>query len=619
MAADRSRAAPARWTTQAPTLASPSETLAPSTPERLQPSSVSQLPSEPDTTRFIDVAAADTGGANRADFDATMGPAAAGFAGGPGVPKPGRPSSRFDDYEIIDELGRGGMGVVYRARELSTQRVVCVKMMLGGEYASPEALRRFHVETEAAAHLDHPNIVPIYRAGEVQGVPYFVMKYVEGQGLDGVPRDHFKNNPREAVELMSKICRAIHFAHARGILHRDLKPANILLDQQGEPHVTDFGLAKKIDDDAGQTRTGMIMGTPDYMSPEQATGRNDLVTVTTDVYSLGSMLFDLLTGQPPFKSATVIETLTRVTKEPARMPMMLNQRIGRDLETICLKCLEKDPNKRFRSAASLADELDRYLRGEPIESRPVGSTERLWRWCCRNPVQAALGVSLLLLLLTAAIGSTLAAYQINIRKNEAVDARLKAERAQQLADENAQIANQQRTLALDTLHSLVTNVEAKLRDRADLSDLQTDILQSALSGLQEVSRTAENSGAPIGPWVWHISGWRTFSRSWEKAKMPPSSIGRRSRSSSRCSHPVLTMTGRNGTRPYPTISWETVAWAPTWRRRASGIASRRHCENSSPCSNTRRRSLPRIGSTPSRSPRRGWADWRWLKGTRTMP
>ncbi len=449
---------------------------------------------KPDTTRFIDAAAADTGGANRADVDATLGPATAGSAGGPVVQRPGRPGSRIDDYEIVDELGRGGMGVVYRARELSTQRIVCVKMMLGGEYASPEALRRFHVETEAAAHLDHPNIVPIYRAGDVQGVPYFVMKYVEGQGLDGVPRDHFKNNPREAVELMSKICRAIHFAHARGILHRDLKPANILLDQQGEPHVTDFGLAKKIDDDAGQTRTGMIMGTPDYMSPEQATGRNDLVTVTTDVYSLGSMLFDLLTGQPPFKSATVIETLTRVTKEPARMPIVRNQRIGRDLETICLKCLEKDPNKRFRSAASLADELDRYLRGEPIESRPVGSTERLWRWCCRNPVQAAFGASLLVLLLTAAIGSTLAAYQINIRKNEAVDARLKAERAQELADENAQIANQQRTLALDTLHSLVTNVEAKLRDRADLAELQTDILQNALSGLQEVSRTAENSG-----------------------------------------------------------------------------------------------------------------------------
>ena len=176
------------------------------------------------------------------------------------------------------------------------------------------------------------------------------------------------------------------------------------------------------------------------------------------------------------------------------MPRVPNQRIGRDLETICLKCLEKDPNKRFRSAASMADELDRYLRGEPIESRPVGSAERLWRWCRRNPVPAALSGLLLLLLLTAAIGSSLAAYQINIRKNEAVDAQLKAETAQRLADENALVANQQRTLALDTLHSLVTNVESKLRDCADLAELQTEILQDALRGLQEVSRTAENSG-----------------------------------------------------------------------------------------------------------------------------
>jgi serine/threonine-protein kinase len=308
-------------------------------------------------------------------------------------PEQGGIPDNFDEYEIIEELGRGGMGVVYKAREKNTQRLVCLKMMLGGEYASPEALRRFQVETEAAAHLDHPNIVPIYRAGVVNGIPYFAMKYVAGKAMDAIDREEFKADPRRCVELVAKICRAVAFAHSRGILHRDLKPANILLDRDDEPHVTDFGLAKRMDDDSGQTRTGLIMGTPDYMSPEQAVGNNALVTVTSDVYSLGSILFDLLTGQPPFKSATIVETLTRVTREPARIPTTLHRQVDRDLETICLKCLEKDPGKRYRSAASLADELERFLRSEPIEGRPVGSAERCWRWCRRNPGLASLSAA----------------------------------------------------------------------------------------------------------------------------------------------------------------------------------------------------------------------------------
>ncbi|MCU0961386.1 MAG: protein kinase [Pirellulaceae bacterium] len=480
--------------TLAPGVSSPAQTIAPTDTgtgalARSQPDTTG-----PDVTRVaVPSATAASSHAVADGFDVTRGPVQVEPGSTPAPPADGA-TRQFDDYEILGELGRGGMGVVYRAREISTQRIVCVKMMLGGFYASLEARNRFRIETEAAAQLDHPNIVPIYRAGEVDGIPYFVMKYVDGQGLDQVPRDHFRNNPREAVALMSKLCRAVHFAHARGILHRDLKPANVLVDADGQPHVTDFGLAKRIDDDTSQTRTGVIMGTPDYMSPEQAIGRNDLVTVTSDVYSLGSMLFDLLTGQPPFKSATVIETLTRVTKEPARMPTVCNARIGRDLETICLKCLEKDPNKRFRSAASLADELDRYLRGEPIESRPVSSAERLWRWCGRNPVLAGLSAALLALLVISAIGSSVAAYQFNLRRKDAVSARAKAEQAQQLADQNAVIADQQRTLALDTLHALVTQVETKLRDRADLADLQAEILSDALEGLQEVSRTAANAG-----------------------------------------------------------------------------------------------------------------------------
>ena len=406
----------------------------------------------------------------------------------------GRPQLQLEGYELLGELGRGGMGVVFKARETTTQRLVCIKMMLAGEYASPDAVRRFQVETEAAASLDHPNIVPIYRAGETRGIPYFVMKFVDGKPLNKAQREDLTSDPRTVSQLMSKICQAVHFAHARGILHRDLKPANILLDNNGEPHITDFGLAKKIDDDAGQTRTGMIMGTPDYMSPEQAVGRNDLVTVTSDVYALGSVLFDLLTGQPPFKSATIVETLTRVTKEPARTPTMLNKRVGRDLETICLKCLEKDPAKRYQSAAAVAEELQRYLQGEPILGRPVSSSERAWRWCRRNPVLSALSAASLILLTTVAIGSSIAAYQISEQRNVAVEARQEADDAKQRALQSAEVANEQRTLALDTLYSLVTSVESKFQDRADLSDLQTEILQDALNGLQKVSRTAEISG-----------------------------------------------------------------------------------------------------------------------------
>ena len=317
----------------------------------------------------------------------------------------------LEEYELLDELGRGGMGVVYKARERSVNRVVALKMMLAGQFASPEALRRFQIEAESVASLDHPNIIPIYHVGEINGMPYFVMKYVDGTSLDRFARGRFTTEPQAAAELLRKICLAVHFAHQRGILHRDLKPGNILIDQHGEPHITDFGLAKRMDQDQGETQTGTVIGTPDYMSPEQAAGLSNNVSVASDVYSLGSVLFDLLTGEPPFRSKTMMQTLMRVTKEPVRSPTSLNRSIGLDLETICLKCLDKDSERRYSSAGEVAAELERYLKGHPIHGRRVGKLERTQRWCRRNPKVAMLGAFAFVLLTFLAIAGPIAALQ----------------------------------------------------------------------------------------------------------------------------------------------------------------------------------------------------------------
>jgi len=302
---------------------------------------------------------------------------------------------RFGDYELQEEIARGGMGVVYRARQVSLQRTVAVKMILRGELATAADVQRFRTEAEAAAGLDHPHIVPIYEIGAHEGQHYFSMKFIEV----GTP-SRGKRNQREAARLVARVARAVHHAHQRGILHRDLKPANILIDAAGEPHVTDFGLAKRVEGDQEQTQTGAIVGTPSYMPPEQATGAR-VLTTAIDVYALGAVLYEWLTGKPPFRGATPLDTLRQVVDQEPVPPQSMDATIDRDLEVICLKCLEKNPAQRYGSAEAVADDLQRWLSGEPIQARRISYWERSCKWARRHPAVAALTALILAVVILA--------------------------------------------------------------------------------------------------------------------------------------------------------------------------------------------------------------------------
>ncbi len=328
-------------------------------------------------------------------------PSAAAFEGDPATIG----ALRAAGYEVIGELGRGGMGVVYRAWQLALSRTVALKVIKSGGFASTAERRRFQNEAEAVAQLDHPNIVPIYEVGESQGLQYFSMKLIAGTGLDN-RRDDYRNDPRATAGLLAIVARAVDHAHRRGILHRDLKPANILVDEQGAPHVTDFGLARRVDAANDLTHSGAIVGTPSYMSPEQAVGGKGSLTTSTDVYGLGSVLYALLTGRAPHGGSSLAETLDRVRAEPPKPPSQVNRAVPRDLEVICLKCLEKEPQRRYASAGDLADDLTRWLAGEPIAARPVGSLAKGWMWCRRHPVPASLSAMLALALVLGFVGVT---------------------------------------------------------------------------------------------------------------------------------------------------------------------------------------------------------------------
>jgi predicted Ser/Thr protein kinase len=300
-------------------------------------------------------------------------------------------------YEVLGELGRGAAGVVYKARQVALNRVVALKMILAGAHAGAEERARFRAEAEAVAQLQHPNIVQVYDVGECDGLPFFSLEFVEGGSLER-KLNRTAQRPAEAAALVETLARAMHVAHRQGIVHRDLKPANILLTPDGLPKIADFGLAKRLEDDTNQTQSGCVMGTPGFMAPEQAGGRNQDVGPAADIYALGAVLYDALTGRPPFKGATVLQTLAQVLHDEPLPPSRLQPGIPRDLETICLKCLQKQARNRYASAQELAEDLRRFLDGEPILARPMGRPERAWRWCRRNPVAASL-------LLTVTLGS----------------------------------------------------------------------------------------------------------------------------------------------------------------------------------------------------------------------
>jgi serine/threonine protein kinase len=324
-----------------------------------------------------------------------------------------------EGYEVLERLGHGGMGVVYKARDRKLDRIVALKMVLEERETRPTDLVRFLAEIELVAKLQHPNIVQVYGSGQHQGRMFFAMEYVAGGSLADRTNGRHWPDPREAAALIETIAHAVHHAHTLGIVHRDLKPANVLLSAvSGQssvanaaaplttdngpltPKITDFGLAKLVQVDAELTQTGELLGTPSYMAPEIASGRFRETSYATDVYGLGAILYQLLTGRPPHKGLTILETLEQVKGQDPSSPRSLRVGLSRDLETICLKCLQKEPAQRYPTAAALADDLRRYLNDEPITARPVSSAERAWRWCRRNPVVASLSAALFLMLLT---------------------------------------------------------------------------------------------------------------------------------------------------------------------------------------------------------------------------
>jgi eukaryotic-like serine/threonine-protein kinase len=408
----------------------------------------------------------------------------AGTGAAPSIPA-GLPS--IPGFEIQGELGRGGMGVVYLARQVRLKRPCALKMIRAGRLADARDTDRFFAEAEAAAKLSDPNIVQVYSLGEWEGMPYLELEYVEGGSLadrlDGTPRP-----PLEAARLVETLARSIAAAHARGIVHRDLKPANVLVTTDGHPKITDFGLAKAMDVDSGLTGSGEVLGTPSYMAPEQAEGRAKQAGPPVDVYALGAVLYELLTGRPPFRGASLMETLEQVRGTEPVPPSRLVPHLPRDLETICLKCLNKEPSGRYASATDLAEDLGRFAEGRPIHARPIGLVRRLWRWSRRHPEIAGLTAAMAAVLFASTVGAAIAAYQF----------RLSAARERALAgrsEENFRRARQ-------VVEEMYTQVAASLDVQRGMDEYQRDILQKALSFY--VQSALPQSQEPA---VRHEAGW----------------------------------------------------------------------------------------------------------------
>ena len=397
----------------------------------------------------------------------------------PGDPGP----KRFiaPGFTVLGELGRGGMGAVYKAWQVRLKRVVAVKVIRADAYADSGAAARFQAEAEAAARLQHPNIVPVFEVGEHEGMGYLVLEYEAGGGLDrrlaGLLQD-----PNDSACMIETLARAIHYAHQNGIVHRDLKPANVLLTEDGIPKISDFGLAKLLERDDRLTQVGDILGTPSYMAPEQIRGSSDGITPATDVYALGAILYEMLTGRPPFKGTTPLSTMEQVSSIEPLSPAKLQRHTPRDLDIICLKCLQKEPRRRYATALELADDLRRFLDRQPILARQTPTWERAWKWARRRPSAATALLSILLAIMLLLGG----ALYHNARLRVAVRT---AQAAEQASRTNEQAAFDQRNLALQAFKELVYGVQEKLAQTPATRAVRRDLLDTAIAGLEQISRS----------------------------------------------------------------------------------------------------------------------------------
>jgi tetratricopeptide (TPR) repeat protein/tRNA A-37 threonylcarbamoyl transferase component Bud32 len=436
-------------------------------------------------------------------------------------PLPEREAHAFGDYELLAVLGQGGMGTVYKARQKGLNRLVALKMIRLSSLGWETEVQRFRNEAEMVALLDHPQIVPVYEVGQVEGQPYFCMKLIDGGSLAG-HLARFRDDPRAAAQLVALIARAVHHAHQRGILHRDLKPSNILLDAAGQPYVTDFGLAKRLEADASLTQSGALVGTPSYMAPEQASGKNGLITTATDVYGLGAVLYALLTGKPPFHGETVLDTLERVKGCEPEPPTGHNRQVDRDLEIICLKCLEKDPQRRYGSAAELADDLERWLAGEPIRARPVGRASHLWRWCRRNPVPSGLVATTTLLVVLGVVGLAVGARLVWREKEQTREALAEARTNYAVAEAQRRRAETNFRQAYWTIEALLCAFDPDRSSRpvsvTELKQWQTERALRFLAPLRE--DPSEEPAARLQKGVAHVHAGRVYQvlREREKAQ-----------------------------------------------------------------------------------------------------
>ena len=393
-------------------------------------------------------------------------------------------------YDILEELGRGGMGVVYKARDRKLKRTVALKMIISGLHASDEEMRRFQLEAEAVAKLQHPNIVQIYEVSEHEGRPYIALEFADGGSLDeqisGKPQD-----AQHSAELIEALAGAMQLAHENNIIHRDLKPANILLTADGVPRITDFGLAKRLDEDSSQTKSGAVLGTPSYMAPEQANGKSDTLGPATDTYALGGILYHMLTGRPPFQAATQLDTIIQlITDEPVPL-RKLNPTLTVDLETICLKCLEKDVHRRYTSAAALGEDLKRYLAGEPILARPVTMVERSLKWAKRRPAMAGMISVSATALLVLIVGGVW--YNLQLEKSLAAAKTAQKHEAEQriIAEDAKEIAEIRRVEAMDNLRKARRVVDTALTGISEIIQYYPNVQRVREGLLKEVAKEYE--------------------------------------------------------------------------------------------------------------------------------